>query len=222
MKRHKNLCKTAVAWALTGGVVVSIAAMELGKNKEKEIGLYNGIGFSQKSDIIYMTENNPGGTKTKIALTDKSGNGITDSEDIGSSVDIKIQLNGFTDEQDEIYRSVKQLIEILNERNEEKVDYSSFKHLTNHTFDVVRIEDNRRLVDPNDRDHPLYCTINIYYNDKLIYEEEHQYVALDKDGNKVFLKHVSSLESLERQGIDITKAEEVPIKRKLYVSTIKK
>ena len=78
------------------------------------------------------------------------------------------------------------------------------------------------MVDPNDRDHPLYCTINIYYNDKLIYEEEHQYIALDKDGNKVFLKHVSSLESLERQGIDITKAEEVPIKRKLYVSTIKK
>ena len=221
MKSCKSLWQTAVSIALTGGVIVSIAAMEMGKNKEKEIYADEDMIISKKGDTVYMTENTPDGPGTKMVVNDQNGDGTVDSADLGSSVDIKILLNGFTDEKDDVYYSVKDFIEMLNDQGI-NVDYSSFKHLTNHIFDVVKVVDNRRLVDPNDRNHSLNYTVEFYYNGKLIYAQEHQFVSLDKDGNKVFLKYLSSKDSIESQGIDIENAEEFISNEEISIPTIKK
>ena len=221
MKINKTI-GYSVATAILGTAVIGTSVGFFNPNKEKILYSKNGLTISTDGNEYYVTQLMEDGTYLKRLLKDINHDNKYDSADLGMDIDIKISSNNLTEDKETYYISVKQLIDLINSRGKEKVDYSSFKHLTNHLFDAVKVEEYRRLEDPEDKDHPLYYSCKYYYNDQVIYNEEHQYVALDKDGNKVFLEYISSKESLDDQGIDVTTAEEYTNKEELNIPTYSK
>lgn len=221
MKINKTI-GYSVATAILGTTVIGTSVGFFNPNKEKILYSKNGLTISTDGNEYYVTQLMEDGTYLKRLLKDINHDNKYDSADLGMDIDIKISSNNLTEDKETYYISVKQLIDLINSRGKEKVDYSSFKNLTNHLFDAVKVEEYRRLEDPEDKDHPLYYSCKYYYNDQVIYSEEHQYVALDKDGNKVFLEYISSKESLDDQGIDVTTAEEYTNKEELNIPTYSK
>lgn len=200
----------SIAGVLTATMLTAVVTGEVvykNKDKEKEVVSSEDITITEKNGNFYANEHSITGD-SKNLINDINSSGNPDSGDLEPKENIIFLSNGLTEVRRVDYPSVKTLIEYLDQLVKYDVSYDNFKNISNHEFDLCMVESISRWADYENDTNPLYYVTNIYYNNKLIYTINHQYVAKDKDGNLIYLEGVNSADSIKTQGIDINEASE--------------
>lgn len=200
----------SVAGLLTATMLTAVVTGEVvykNKDKEKEVVSNEDITITEKNGNFYANEHSITGD-SKNLINDINGSGNPDSGDLEHKENIIFLSNGLTEVRTVDYPSVKTLIDYLDQLVKYDVSYDNFKNISNHEFDLCMVESISRWADYENDTNPLYYVTNIYYNNKLIYTINHQYVAKDKDGNLIYLEGVNSADSIKTQGIDVNEASE--------------